>query len=88
MRESEIQSKFIKCLEREGFYVIKIIQTNKNGIADLLCLHKEYESFFIEVKTDDGKVSELQNYRMHEIFEKAGIETIVLREEDLPLICK
>ena len=32
MREQAIQSKLIKRLESEGYYVIKLIKTNKNGI--------------------------------------------------------
>ena len=38
MREQAIQSKLIKKLESEGYYVIKLIKTNKNGIPDLIAI--------------------------------------------------
>ena len=38
MTEQQIQSKRIKELEDEGYYVIKLIQTNKNGIPDLIAI--------------------------------------------------
>ena len=50
-----------------GFYVIKLIQTNKNGIPDLLCLKDGYKNLFIEVKQAGGRVAELQTYRIKEL---------------------
>ena len=61
MRESEIQSKIIKFLESKQWLVVKIIQTNKNGWPDLQA-HRDGITIFIEVKSETGKVSELQKY--------------------------
>ena len=36
MTEQQVQSKKIKELEAEGYYVLKLIKTNKNGIPCLL----------------------------------------------------
>jgi hypothetical protein len=38
MTEQAIQSKRIKQLEAEGYYVIKLVKTNKNGIPDLIAI--------------------------------------------------
>ena len=38
--ESAIQSKVIKELEAHGWYVVKLVQTNKNGIPDLIRIRK------------------------------------------------
>jgi len=73
--ESKIQSQLIKSLEKDGWYVVKLIQTNKNGIPDLLCLHKDFGVKFIEVKDIHGRLSELQKYRIREIEGKTGIKT-------------
>jgi len=62
MRESQIQSQIIHMLEKEGWLVVKIIQTNKNGWPDLQ-IHKLGLTIFIEVKSETGKLSELQAYR-------------------------
>jgi Holliday junction resolvase len=75
MRESEIQSKIIKYLESEGWLVVKIIQTNKNGWPDLQA-HKFGKTIFIEVKSETGKVSELQKYRLKKLQEQ-GFKTII-----------
>ena len=66
MKEQQIQKKIIDKLESEGWYVIKLIKTNKNGIADLLALKDNEKPFFIEVKTPTGKLSELQKFRIKE----------------------
>lgn len=74
MREQQIQSRKIKELEAEGYYVIKLINTNKNGIPDLLAIPKNSDVLFIEVKGPNGKVSKLQEFRMREL-NKHGIKT-------------
>jgi Holliday junction resolvase len=66
MLEQQIQSKIIKKLENDGYYVLKLIKTNKNGIPDLLAV-KENECIFIEVKRPEGKLSELQKVRIEEL---------------------
>ena len=38
MTEQQIQKKRIKELEAEGYYVIKLTVTNKNGIPDLIAI--------------------------------------------------
>lgn len=79
MLESVIQTKIITRLEKAGWYVIKLIQTNKNGIHDLLCL-KDGQPVFIEVKGRDGKQTELQKYREKEL-QKYGIKTMLINSE-------
>lgn len=78
MLEQQIQSKIIKNLEKEGWYVVKLITTTKAGIPDLLCL-KNGRTVFIEVKRPGGKVSELQRLRMAELL-KQGFEVIITYE--------
>ena len=67
MTEQQIQSKRIKQLESKGYYVIKLIKTNKNGIPDLLAIAPEAQVLFSEIKTPKGKTSELQKYRLKEL---------------------
>ena len=77
MTEQKIQAKRIKQLEAEGYFVIKLISTNKNGIPDLLAL-KVGSILFSEIKTPTGVLSELQKYRLKEL-KKYGFETEVYR---------
>ena len=69
MREQQIQAKKIKELEAQGYYVIKLINTNKNGIPDLIAIPPNADVLFVEVKTPKGKVSKLQEYRLKELKE-------------------
>jgi Holliday junction resolvase len=73
MTEQQIQSKRIKQLEAEGYYVLKLIKTNRNGIPDLIAI-KEGDILFSEIKTPKGKLSEIQKYRMKEL-ESYGFKT-------------
>lgn len=78
MREQQIQAKKIKELESKGFYVIKLINTNKNGIPDLIAIPKDSDVLFIEVKRPDGKLSKLQEFRLKEL-EAHGIKVEVYK---------
>jgi hypothetical protein len=78
MTEQQIQSKRIKQLEQDGYYVIKLIKTNKNGIPDLVAIPPRSKVLFSEVKTPTGRLSKLQEYRIKELKEH-GIRTEVYR---------
>jgi Holliday junction resolvase len=78
MTEQQIQKKRINELEELGYYVIKLIKTNKNGIPDLIAIPKNSGVLFSEVKTPSGKVSALQEYRMKEL-KKHGLKTEVYK---------
>ena len=78
MTEQQIQNKRIKELEAEGYYVIKLKLTNKNGIPDLLALPRGCDVLFSEIKKPKGELSELQKYRLKEL-EKYGFKTEVYK---------
>jgi Holliday junction resolvase len=67
MTEQKIQSKRIKQLEADGYYVIKLVKTNKNGIPDILAIPKGANVIFSEIKTKKGVLSPLQEYRLKEL---------------------
>jgi Holliday junction resolvase len=72
MRESDIQKSIINHLTKEGWICIKLIQTNWNGIPDLMVL-KNSRTVFIEVKQPGKKPNDLQQYRIEKLH-KAGFE--------------
>ncbi len=78
MTEQQLQKKRIEELENQGYYVIKLIKTNKNGIPDLIAIPPKSNVIFSEVKKPEGKVSKLQEFRMKEL-KAYGIETEVYR---------
>ena len=78
MTEQQVQSKRIKQLEAEGYYVLKLIKTNKNGIPDLVAIPPDCGVLFSESKTLKGRLSKLQEYRLQEL-EAHGVNTEVYR---------
>ena len=66
LTEQAIQKKIITQLEKQGYFVLKLIKCNKNGYPDLIAI-KENETIFIEVKRPEGGLSELQNVRIKEL---------------------
>lgn len=78
MTEQQIQKKRIDQLEKDGYYVLKLISTNKPGIPDLVAMHPEKGVLFSEVKTPKGRLSKLQEFRLKEL-EKYGFRTEVFR---------
>lgn len=78
MREQQIQSKKIKELEAQGYYVIKLVSTNKNGIPDLIAIPPNSDVLFVEVKGPNGKLSKLQEFRMKEL-NQHGVKTEIYK---------
>ena len=78
MTEQQIQAKRIKQLEAEGYYVIKLIKTNKNGIPDLVAIPPNCKVLFSEIKKPNGVLSVIQKYRLKEL-EKLGVITEIYK---------
>ena len=78
MTEQQIQAKRISQLEDEGYYVIKLTMTNKNGIPDLIAIPKNSDVLFSEIKKPKGKLSPIQQFRLRQLNEH-GIKTEVYR---------
>lgn len=66
MSESEIQSQLIAKYESLGYFVVKLITTNKAGIPDLMLI-KDGRVSFIEVKAPGQHRNVLQKHRAHEL---------------------
>lgn len=67
MTEQQIQRRRAKELEEQGYYVIKLVKTNKNGIPDLIAIPPNSDVLFSEIKKENGKVSKLQEFRIEEL---------------------
>lgn len=77
--EAFIQKKIIERFEYEGYYVIKLMKTNKNGIPDLMMLKRGEPPVFIEVKRMDGRSSAVQRFRHAELM-RAGCKVIIAKD--------
>jgi Holliday junction resolvase len=77
--ESKIQAKIKARFEQAGWIVVKLIQTNCNGIPDLMCL-KDGKTVFVEVKQPGKKPTELQQFR-HDQLTQNGFQVFILSSE-------
>ena len=82
MTEQQIQAQRIKQLDSEGYYVLKLLKTNKNGIPDLIAIPPNCDVLFSEIKKPNGRLSKLQEYRLREL-EKHGVKTEVYKGRGL-----
>ena len=76
MRESSVQRKIIKQMEKEGWMVIKIIRANMAGLPDLLLL-REGVARWVEVKQPGKKPTALQSAR-HALLRRMGFSVEVM----------
>lgn len=76
MRENIIQKSVQTKYEKDGWLVVKIIQTTLNGWPDLQC-HKNGQTIFIECKSPGKKPQPLQLYR-HQQLRELGFTVLVI----------
>jgi Holliday junction resolvase len=86
MRESELQKKIVDRLNRHGWSCVKLIQTNMNGIPDLMCIRKG-TVMFLEVKTETGVVAPLQQKRIDDLNKHGVFAKVVRSLEDIDIFC-
>jgi Holliday junction resolvase len=82
MEEQKLQRKIIAFFEKNGFFVVKIIKANINGLPDIILL-KNGRSVFMEVKKDTKtKACPLQEYRLGQLREM-GFNAYVVGDFDV-----
>jgi Holliday junction resolvase len=72
MTESQLQAKIVKYLEGRGFIVTKIMIANKAGTPDLIACDAYGRFWAIEVKTEKGTLSLLQEVKIKKIQTNCG----------------
>lgn len=65
--ESKLQKQVIKLLEKSGWYVLKVVSSNKPGHPDITAFNEGGETIFIELKSKGKKTTKLQDYRIAEL---------------------
>ena len=64
--ESDIQRQIAQAMTKSGWLVVKLIQTNLNGIPDLMCIRKGV-TIFLEVKRPSKELQPLQEHRIKKL---------------------
>lgn len=80
--EKQFEKKVKNYLKNQGAWILKTWSGGfqRSGIPDLLCCYKG-KFIGIELKAENGRLSELQKYELDEI-QKAGGIAMVLRPSD------
>jgi Holliday junction resolvase len=86
MKESTLQTKIVKRLKDNGWFVTKLISTSTPGICDLMAIRKG-SVIFLEVKTDKGVVSELQTYIIEKLNSMGVFARVVRDISDVDVFC-
>jgi hypothetical protein len=86
MKESQLQTQIKNRLSKHGWLVVKIISSTMNGIPDLMCIRKGVV-MFLEVKTEQGVVSPLQEYVMRVLNSNQVHSRVVKCLEDVDVYC-
>ena len=76
MSESKLQSKILKWLKDRGFWVIKTIVTNRNGVPDIIACAPDGKFVAIEVKFGKNTASKLQHWNIGELTKNNAIAFI------------
>lgn len=71
--EQELQRDITKYLEGEGYYVVKVIRANKNGVPDILfCRDGKFCAIEVKKKGKKSTVTELQKLHLRMIRDSGG----------------
>lgn len=77
-KESKLEEEVERFMQRKGIWQLARYQaqSNQNGLPDRLYLYKGY-LLGLELKTDEGKPTDLQLKKLEEINKNGGIGLIV-----------
>ena len=82
MLEKRIEQRLGRLLHRRGALFYKFVSPGRPGVPDRIAVLPGGRVVFIELKTDTGRVSKLQNYEMGKLALQ-GAEVYVVREGSL-----
>lgn len=76
--ERVLQQKVLQLFKQAGMLAVKTDSTSTRGWPDLTVITPEGQTFFVELKTKTGRLSNHQK-RIHEELTKRGAKIYVIR---------
>lgn len=76
MLERDLEKKLVLGIKKLGGKAFKFVSPGNVGVPDRLIVMPEGRMFFVELKTDTGKLSKLQG-RQIEFLRKMGCEVVI-----------
>ena len=77
LTEKQIETRFCKAVKKIGGMALKFSAQFKAGVPDRIVLMPEGKIYFVELKRENGAVSEIQKYVFKE-FEELGFPVHVI----------
>ena len=81
-RERDVERSLVLALRKQKVTVVKFIPDGMTGMPDRLILLPDSRVIWVELKTEGGRLSEIQKYR-HEELKKMGqhVEVVWNKEQ-------
>ena len=88
-KESKLEEEVERLMQRKGIWQLARYQaqSNQNGLPDRLYLYKGY-LLGLELKTDEGKPTDLQLRKIDEINKNGGIALIIRSAKEVEQLIK
>ena len=77
MKESSIEAHLVREVKRHGGLFYKFVSPGNPGVPDRLVILPDGRTFFVELKTEVGRLAKLQRWQRSEM-EKRGADVRVL----------
>jgi len=82
--ESQIQKEMVNYLEEKGYYVIKIVRANKQGVADLaVCMDGKFIAIEVKAVGKKNKVTKIQQLHLNLVKASGGKAFVADSIDDL-----
>lgn len=81
MLESRIEALLVRKIKQAGGWALKLVSPGNSGVPDRLVLLPGGRIFFVELKTDTGRLSPLQEF-VHGRLRRLGMDVQVLYGRD------
>lgn len=70
MKESSIERWIRQQIVRSGGLFLKWVSPGNEGVPDRICILPDGRIIFVELKTESGKLSEVQKYQIRRLRER------------------
>ena len=67
MRESAIEARLVRRVRERGGLCYKFVSPGNRGVPDRLVITPDGRVFFVELKSQTGRLSKLQKFQMSEL---------------------
>lgn len=78
MLEKDIEKKLVGWAKEHGGVAYKFISPGNSGVPDRIVIFPNYQPIFVELKSEDGQLTELQKTQITRL-KKLGQQVVVVK---------